>query len=180
MRKGGSAWLLCLIETGQQGPWGVIVAGRHLDIGASASGWRHGPRPSVLGNRPSEAGGQGVTGWPDTGRVLQPGCEEWLHRPSVASEATEQGKADTCWGGWKEKGQRQPPGRDPPGHPGRGQSVDEDTRPGGRGPTPWAGSVFPGLGEPQTHRHLVSGAAGPQGVLHARLIFVKATPRPRL
>lgn len=76
-------WLLCLIETEQQGPWGVVVDGRHLDIGASASGWRHGPWPSVLGNRPSEAGGQGVTGWPDTGRVLQPGCEEWLHRPSV-------------------------------------------------------------------------------------------------
>lgn len=30
MRKGGSAWLLCLIETGQQGPWGVAVDGRCL------------------------------------------------------------------------------------------------------------------------------------------------------
>lgn len=53
---------------------GTLGSGSRWQV-LGSSGWRHGPWSSVPGNRPSEAGGQGVTGWPDTGRVRQPGCE---------------------------------------------------------------------------------------------------------
>ena len=169
-------WLSMALVSDRDRATGTLGSGNRWQT-LGSSGWRRGPWSSVLGNRPSEAGGQGATGWPDTSRVRQPGCEYWLHLVNTSHRVGQSHHVLGWMEGGGGRGSHQ--AKTHQGAQARIRVWDKGTRPGGRSRTSWAGSVVPGLGEPADAQAFGEcRQLGHRGSYTPDLIFVKATCTP--